>query len=182
MCDMMAAAAGSGKASPFGKAAGAARPFGAPTGSKSPGGPGNPFNGAGGQKLFSEYDGRLSPTMEPDEFEEKPWWQQISLGQVVRALPVCLLARIPLVRACSNAQLTNLILIWTSSSAAPHAQSAHMCRQCVTVTSSACTPPLTVHGMSVGVQLIVLSFTLIIALMIGTFTVVYKVGGIRFNE
>ena len=33
-----------------------------------------------------------------------------------------------------------------------------------------------------GAQLIVLSFTLIIALMIGTFTVVYKVGGIRFNE
>lgn len=80
------AAAGSGKANPFGKAAGAVNPFGAPTVSKSPGGPGNPFNGAGGQKLFSEYDGRLSPTMEPDEFEEKPWWQQISLGQVVRAL------------------------------------------------------------------------------------------------
>lgn len=31
-------------------------------------------------------------------------------------------------------------------------------------------------------QLIVLSFTLIISLMIGTFTVVYQVGGIRFNE
>ena len=40
---------------------------------------------------------------------------------------------------------------------------------------------LTVCGMW-GAQLIVLSFTLIIALMIGTFTVVYKVGGIRFNE
>jgi len=34
----------------------------------------------------------------------------------------------------------------------------------------------------VAVQLIVLSFTLIIGLMIGTFTVVYKVGAIRFNE
>ena len=33
-----------------------------------------------------------------------------------------------------------------------------------------------------AVQLIVLSFTLIISLMIGTFTVVYKAGGIHFNE
>ena len=31
-------------------------------------------------------------------------------------------------------------------------------------------------------QLIVLSFTLIISLMVGTFAVVYKVGGVRFNE
>ena len=32
------------------------------------------------------------------------------------------------------------------------------------------------------VQLIVLSFTLIISLMIGTFAVVVKLGGVRFNE
>ena len=31
-------------------------------------------------------------------------------------------------------------------------------------------------------QLIVLSFTLIISLMIGTFAVVFKAGGIHFNE
>jgi hypothetical protein len=78
---------GAGKAvSPFGKASSsAASPFGpAASKSRSPSGPGNPFSGAGGQSLFSEMDARLSPTMQPDDFEEKPWWQTISLGQVVR--------------------------------------------------------------------------------------------------
>lgn len=37
-------------------------------------------------------------------------------------------------------------------------------------------------GHSVVLQVIVLSFTLIISLMIATFTLVLKVGGIHFNE
>ena len=107
----MGVAAGSGKANPFGKAAGAVSPFGTSTASKSPGGPGNPFNGAGGQKLFSEYDGRLSPTMEPDEFEEKPWWQQISLGQVVRAqASVASLCLNPASCACMLLSLAHLCM------------------------------------------------------------------------
>ena len=41
-----------------------------------------PFSGAGNQNLFKEMD-NLSPFMQPDQMEEKPWWQNISLGQVV---------------------------------------------------------------------------------------------------
>ena len=51
----------------------------------------------------------------------------------------------------------------------------HGCN-CPELTGVAC---LTIRS---AVQLIVLSFTLIISLMIGTFTVVYKAGGVHFNE
>lgn len=76
--------------SPFGAAAlSGGGGFGAPggKGAKAPSGPANPFSGAGGAKLFTE-NARLSPTMEPDNFVEKPWWQSIKLGQIVRARSV----------------------------------------------------------------------------------------------
>ncbi len=46
-----------------------------------------PFSGAGNQNLFKEMD-NLSPFMQPDQMEEKPWWQNISLGQVVSSHPL----------------------------------------------------------------------------------------------
>ena len=76
--------------SPFGAAAlSGGGGFGAAggKGAKAPSGPANPFSGAGGAKLFTENPARLSPTMEPDDFVEKPWWQSIKLGQIVRARP-----------------------------------------------------------------------------------------------
>ncbi|KAK9826772.1 hypothetical protein WJX81_007800 [Elliptochloris bilobata] len=99
--------------SPFGAAALRSSAFGAGggQGTKAPGGPANPFSGAGGAKLFTE-NAQLSPTMEPDAFVEKPWWQNIKLGQIV----------------------------------------------------------------------IFLSFTTIIGVMVGTFFVVLKAGGVHFNE
>lgn len=53
-----------------------------------------PFSGAGNQNLFKEMD-NLSPFMQPDQMEEKPWWQNISLGQVVSSQPLifCVLHR-----------------------------------------------------------------------------------------
>ena len=51
-----------------------------------------PFSGAGNQNLFKEMD-NLSPFMQPDQMEEKPWWQNISLGQVVSSQP--LIFRLP---------------------------------------------------------------------------------------
>ena len=74
--------------SPFGAAALGGGGFGAAGGpsAKAPGGPANPFSGAGGAKLFTENPARLSPTMEPDSFTERPWWQTITFGQIVRAL------------------------------------------------------------------------------------------------
>ena len=53
-----------------------------------------PFSGAGNQNLFKEMD-NLSPFMQPDQMEEKPWWQNISLGQVVGSQPLifCVLHR-----------------------------------------------------------------------------------------
>ena len=76
--------AGSTKAaSPFGKSAGAASPFGNALKAKSPSGPPNPFTGAGNAKLFKEMDSGLNPYMQPDQMDEKPWWQNITLGQAV---------------------------------------------------------------------------------------------------
>ena len=73
--------------SPFGAAAlgSSSGGFGAAPGkgASSPSGPANPFSGARGAKLFTE-NAQLSPTMEPDSFEEKPWWQTITFGQIVR--------------------------------------------------------------------------------------------------
>lgn len=82
--------------SPFGAAALSGGGFGAAggKGAKAPSGPANPFSGAGGAKLFTENPARLSPTMEPDDFVEKPWWQSIKLGQIVRARSLaCLVCR-----------------------------------------------------------------------------------------
>ena len=73
-------------ASPFGKAAGAS-PFGAPAKARVASSAAKPFTGAGNQNLFKEAD-NLSPFMQPEQMEEKPWWQNISLGQVVRPLSV----------------------------------------------------------------------------------------------
>ena len=68
-------------ASPFGKTSGSS-PFGAPPKAKASSAA-KPFSGAGNQNLFKEMD-NLSPFMQPDQMEEKPWWRNISLGQVVR--------------------------------------------------------------------------------------------------
>ncbi len=71
-------------ASPFGKAPGGSSPFGAPSKAKAIASKAaTPFSGAGNQNLFKEMD-NLSPYMQPDQMEDKPWWQNISLGQVVR--------------------------------------------------------------------------------------------------
>jgi len=136
--------------SPFGAAALGGGGFGAAGGAsaKAPGGPANPFSGAGGAKLFTENPARLSPTMEPDSFTERPWWQTITFGQIVRA-PGPHDASVPLVQA----------------------QPCHIA------------PQVGAHDGGVRcVQVIVLSFTTIIALMIGTFFVVLKAGGVHFNE
>ncbi len=58
-------------------------PFGAPSKPKvKASSAAKPFTGAGNQNLFKEMD-NLSPFMQPEQMEEKPWWQNISLGQVV---------------------------------------------------------------------------------------------------
>ena len=58
-------------------------PFGAPSKPKvRASSAAKPFTGAGNQNLFKEMD-NLSPFMQPEQMEEKPWWQNISLGQVV---------------------------------------------------------------------------------------------------
>ncbi len=86
--------------------------------------------------------------MEPDSFTERPWWQTITFGQIVRA-PGPHDASVPLVQA----------------------QPCHIA------------PQVGAHDGGVRcVQVIVLSFTTIIALMIGTFFVVLKAGGVHFNE
>lgn len=73
--------AGKKPAAPFGKVSGSSSPFGAPGKAKASSAA-KPFSGAGNQNLFKEMD-NLSPYMQPDQMDQKPWWQNISLGQVV---------------------------------------------------------------------------------------------------
>ena len=70
-------------ATPFGKVGGRS-PFGTPPKAKASSAA-KPFTGAGNQNLFKEMD-NLSPFMQPEQMEEKPWWQNISLGQVVSSM------------------------------------------------------------------------------------------------
>ena len=130
-----------------------------------------PFTGAGNQNLFKEMD-NLSPFMQPEQMEEKPWWQNISLGQVVRPAS---LVPISWYSVCSFAAHHPDMVCSTLLTMREALETGLGC-VCPQPTGVAC---LTVRF---AVQLIVLSFTLIISLMIGTFTVVYKVGAVRFNE
>lgn len=67
----------------------AVSPFGAAA--KAPGGPANPFGSSSSMspRPFMEPDG-MSPDMQQYPMSTEPWWKQITLVQVVRALSAAL--------------------------------------------------------------------------------------------
>ena len=138
-------------------------PFGPPASSGA-----SPFMVPGtSRKPFAEPAG-LSPTMQPAEIEAKPWWTKITLTQVVSG--------------CSCA-LGVLLSVWDAPGVAPTPLTKGLFLALRRGPGGA-RPPLTPPWPrpSTATQVIVLSFTSIISLMIATFFVVLNMGAIRINE